>query len=74
VLAFSVALAACAAISPARGILVFSFLFPCAGLLARTCGGADPVMWPGVLLAGLSLVVRAEPMRRRRAAAVPPIP
>ncbi|HXM79639.1 MAG TPA: O-antigen ligase family protein, partial [Thermoanaerobaculia bacterium] len=54
VLAFSVALAACAAISPARGILVFSFLFPCAGLLARTCGGADPVMWPGVLLAGLT--------------------
>ena len=53
-LAFSVALAAFGAISPARGIVLFSFLFPCAGLLARTCGGADPVMWPGVLLAGLA--------------------
>lgn len=53
-LVLAVALAVCAAVSPARGILLFSFLFPCSGLLARACGGADPVTWPGVLFAGLA--------------------
>lgn len=53
VLVVSVALALAAAISPARGIALFAFLFPCAGLLALLAGGHDPVTWPGVMLGGL---------------------
>ncbi len=54
VLAASLALALLAAASPGRGVAFFAFVFPCAGLLARACGGADPVAWPGVLFAGLA--------------------
>ncbi|MEP6770116.1 MAG: O-antigen ligase family protein [Acidobacteriota bacterium] len=54
VLALAVVIALCAAASPARGIALFGFVFPCVGLLARTAGGADPVTWPGVLLSGLA--------------------
>ncbi|MEP7133258.1 MAG: O-antigen ligase family protein [Acidobacteriota bacterium] len=54
VLVFSVVIALCAAVSPGRGIALFCFIFPWAGLLARAAGGADPVTWPGVLLCGLA--------------------
>ncbi len=54
VLIFSVVIALCAAVSPGRGIALFCFLFPWAGLLARAAGGSDPVTWPGVLLSGLA--------------------
>ncbi len=54
VVALAVVIALCAAVSPARGIALFCFVFPCVGLLARASGGAEPVTWPGVLLAGLA--------------------
>ncbi|MDQ6892917.1 MAG: O-antigen ligase family protein [Acidobacteriota bacterium] len=54
VLLVSVALALFTAARPARGVVLFAFLFPWAGLLARVCGGRDPVTWPGLLLCGLA--------------------
>ncbi|MFN2634652.1 MAG: O-antigen ligase family protein [Thermoanaerobaculia bacterium] len=54
VLALAVVIALCAAVSPARGIALFCFVFPWVGLIARAAGGADPVAWPGVLLSGLA--------------------
>jgi O-antigen ligase len=55
VLLVSVALALFTAARPARGVVLFSFLFPWAGLLARICGGRDPFTWPGLLLCGLAI-------------------
>jgi len=37
-----------------RGLVGFSFLFPCAGLLARFFGGSDPLAWPVLLFAGFA--------------------
>jgi O-antigen ligase len=37
-----------------RGLVAFSFLFPCTGLLARLFGGSDPLGWPLVLFAGFA--------------------
>src|SRR6266508_6110726 len=54
VLMIAVGLALAAAWSPARAIVAFAFLFPCAGLLTRFSGGMDPVVWPAVLLGGLA--------------------
>ncbi|HEY6147310.1 MAG TPA: O-antigen ligase family protein, partial [Thermoanaerobaculia bacterium] len=54
-LLISVALALFTAARPARGVVLFSFLFPWAGLLARLCGGQDPFTWPGLLLCGLAV-------------------
>ena len=54
VLVIAVALALAAAWSPARAIVAFAFLFPCAGLLARLSGGTDPVAWPVLLFGGLA--------------------
>ncbi|HLN57598.1 MAG TPA: O-antigen ligase family protein [Thermoanaerobaculia bacterium] len=54
VLVIAVGLALAAAWSPARAIVVFAFLFPCAGLLTRLSGGTDPVAWPALLFGGLA--------------------
>lgn len=35
--------------------MAFAFLFPCAGLLARLLGGAEPLVWPLLLFAGLAV-------------------
>ena len=53
VLVLAVAMALAAAWSPRRAIVAFGFLFPCAGLLARLSGGADPIAWPALLFGGL---------------------
>ncbi len=53
-LLLAVGLALAAAWKPQRAILAFAFLFPCAGLLARLCGGTDPLAWPALLLCGLA--------------------
>jgi len=55
VLLVSVALALFTAARPGRGVVLFSFLFPWAGLLARLCGGRDPFTWPGLLLCALAI-------------------
>ena len=44
-------LALLSAVSPARGLIAFSFLFPVAGLLARLWHGTDPLAWAPILLA-----------------------
>jgi O-antigen ligase len=54
VLVIAVGLALVATWSPARAIVAFAFLFPCAGLLTRLSGGMDPVTWPALLLGGLA--------------------
>ena len=54
VLALSLALALLAAWNPTRGLLVFSALFPVAGLGDRIFGGADAVAWPILLFAGFA--------------------
>ena len=54
VLVIAVGLALAAAWSPARAVVVFAFLFPCAGLLTRLSGGTDPVAWPALLFGGLA--------------------
>ena len=54
VLLIAVSLALVAAWSPERAIAGFAFLFPCAGLLARLSGGADPIAWPALLFGGLA--------------------
>jgi O-antigen ligase len=45
------ALALLTAMSPARGLVAFSFLFPTAGLFARLWHGTDPSAWAPILLA-----------------------
>ena len=54
VLLLSLALALLAAWNPIRGLLVFSALFPVAGLGDRLFGGADAVAWPILLFAGFA--------------------
>ena len=54
VLAIALTLAVACAQRPAGGVLVFCFLFPCAGLLARIFGGSEPSAWPVLLFAGLA--------------------
>lgn len=54
VLAIALVLAILSAQRPERGILLFSFLFPCAGLLVRLFGGTDPTTWPALLFGGLA--------------------
>jgi len=53
-LALSFALALAAAQRWSRGARLLAFLFPCAGLLARSFGGHDPAAWPIVLFAGFA--------------------
>ncbi len=53
-LLLAVGLALAAAWRPQRAILAFAFLFPCAGLLTRLCGGTDPLAWPALLLGALA--------------------
>jgi hypothetical protein len=55
VLLLAVALAVAAARKPAWAIVLFAFLFPCAGLLTRLSGGTDPVAWPALLFGGLAM-------------------
>lgn len=54
VLALALALALFTAYSPSRGVLVFSFLFPLAGLGDRLFGGADAIAWPVLLFGGFA--------------------
>jgi O-antigen ligase len=54
VLVLAVALAVAAARKPSWAIVLFAFLFPCAGLLTRLSGGNDPVAWPALLFGGLA--------------------
>ena len=54
VLVIAAGLAVAAARKPSLAIAMFAFLFPCAGLLARLSGGADPVAWPALLFGGLA--------------------
>src|SRR5262245_44807609 len=54
VLVIAVGLALATAGWPEQGIVVFCFLFPCAGLLVRLFGGTDPSSWPALLLGGLA--------------------
>jgi O-antigen ligase len=54
VLVLSLALALLAAWNPARGLVVFSAVFPLAGLGDRAFGGADAVAWPILLFAGFA--------------------
>jgi O-antigen ligase len=55
VLVIALGLALAGAWSPARAIMAFAFLFPCAGLLTRLSGGTDPVAWPALLFGGLAV-------------------
>jgi O-antigen ligase len=54
VLAIALVLAVVSAGRGDRGLVAFSFLFPCAGLLARFFGGSDPIAWPVLLFAGFA--------------------
>jgi O-antigen ligase len=54
VLVIAVGLALAAAWSPAKAIVLFAFVFPCAGLLTRLSGGTDPIAWPALLFGGLA--------------------
>jgi O-antigen ligase len=54
VLLIALVLALSAAGRGDRGLVAFSFLFPCAGLLARLFGGSDPLAWPLLLFAGFA--------------------
>jgi O-antigen ligase len=54
VLVLSILLALATAQRWARGARLFAFLFPCAGLIARVAGGADPAAWPTLLFAGFA--------------------
>ena len=53
-LLLAVGLALVAAWKPERAIVAFAFLVPCAGLVARLCGGTNPLAWPALLLGGLA--------------------
>lgn len=54
VLVLSILLALATAQQWGRGARLFAFLFPCAGLIARVCGGSDPAGWPTLLFAGFA--------------------
>jgi O-antigen ligase len=54
VLALSLALALLSAWNPARGLVVFSAVFPLAGLGDRLFGGADAIAWPILLFGGFA--------------------
>ena len=54
VLVLALALALLTAYSPHRGLLVFCFLFPLAGLGDRLFGGADAIAWPVLLFGGFA--------------------
>ncbi len=54
ILLAALALALLSAWSPARGLTVFSFLFPLSGLGDRAFGGADAIAWPVLLFAGFA--------------------
>lgn len=54
VLALALGLALVTAWSPSRGLLVFCFLFPLAGLGDRLFGGADAIAWPVLLFGGFA--------------------
>ena len=55
VLTVGLGLCLLSAARPERGILAFSFLFPCAGLLARIFHAGDPAAWPPILFAALAV-------------------
>ena len=55
VLALSVLLALATAQRWGRGARLFALLLPCAGLIARLSGGADPAGWPTLLFAGFAV-------------------
>src|SRR5262249_30991189 len=55
VLILALALALWTARRPDQGILAFSFLLPCTGLIVRLCGGTDPTTWPALLFGGLAV-------------------
>lgn len=54
VLALAVLSALLAAWRPERGLIVFSFVAPLAGLGGRFFGGADAIAWPLLLFAGFA--------------------
>ncbi|MGH9368852.1 MAG: O-antigen ligase family protein [Thermoanaerobaculia bacterium] len=54
VLVFSILLALATAQRWGRGVRIFAFLLPCAGLLARLSGGTDPAAWPVLLFSGVA--------------------
>jgi O-antigen ligase len=54
VLLLGVSLAVVCAARPARGLIAFSFLFPCAGILARLFHGTDAAAWTPILLASVA--------------------
>ncbi|HEY3202261.1 MAG TPA: O-antigen ligase family protein [Thermoanaerobaculia bacterium] len=54
ILVVALGLALLAAWRPQRGLLVFSFLFPLAGLGDRVFGGADAIAWPVLLFTGFA--------------------
>jgi O-antigen ligase len=37
-----------------RGLAAFCFLFPCTGLMVRSFGGSDAIVWPILLFTGLA--------------------
>ena len=55
VLILSVLLALAAAQRWGRGARLLALLLPCAGLIARFSGGADPAGWPTLLFAGFAV-------------------
>jgi O-antigen ligase len=54
ILLLALALGLVSAWNPARGLVVFSFLFPLSGLGDRAFGGADAIAWPVLLFAGFA--------------------
>ena len=54
VLVLALGLALLTAWNPSRGLLVFCFLFPLAGLGDRLFGGADAIAWPILLFGGFA--------------------
>ena len=54
VLALALGLALFTAYIPSRGLLVFCFLFPLAGLADRLFGGADAIAWPVLVFGGFA--------------------
>jgi O-antigen ligase len=53
-LALAGILALVAAWNRGRGLALFAFLFPLAGLGSRLCGGVDAVAWPVLLFLGMA--------------------
>ena len=54
ILVIAIGLALLTAYMRDRGIVVFAFLFPLAGLGDRLVGGADSIAWPVLLFSGLA--------------------